>query len=188
MLYLPDNDLRYFTVTNFEFLKTRFKDWNLEIWVSKEERNKTYANSNETTFSERVNVALESRIASCAIIFTRRRVPHALVLACAHFFAHVELNQEVIRAGTYLPRYVVRCFFVRPRPRASTRGGGGKVQGAREMRKRHRAWEGINGIREIITVYIECNLAKRMQRRIEARLRVQGRANWCILLAIKWLG
>ncbi|XP_036141420.1 uncharacterized protein LOC114253999 isoform X2 [Monomorium pharaonis] len=71
---------------------------NYKSRYQKEKRNKTYANSNETTFPKRVNVTPESRIASCAIIFTRRRVPHALLLACARFFAHVELNQEVIRA------------------------------------------------------------------------------------------
>lgn len=73
------------------------------------------------------------------------------------FFAHVARNQEVIRTGTYLPRYVVRRVFSSGasfgnRRRVPDRGEGDEKK-ASGVRGR------ISGIREIITVYIECNLA-----------------------------
>lgn len=119
------------------------------------------------------------------IIFTRHRLAHASALACAHFFTHVARNQEVIRAGTYLPtylpRYVIRRFFVGPQQGLQAVGDEG-VQGEGDEKKASDVRGRISGIREIITVYIECNLAKRMQRCIEARLQAQGRAKKCALL------
>lgn len=81
---------------------------------------------------------------------------HASAFACAHFFAHVARNQEVIRAGTYLPRYVVRRVFSSGASFGICEGfqtGEGDEKKASGVRGR------ISGIREIITVYIECNLA-----------------------------
>lgn len=120
--------------------------------------------------------------ASYMIIFTR--LVHASALAYAHFFTHVARNQEVIRAGTYLPTYRGTWSA------AFSSGHGERASGSCRRRGPGRAREKkasdvrgcISGIREIITVYIECNLAKRMQRCIEARLRAQGRAKKCTLL------
>lgn len=92
-------------------------------------------------------------------------------------------EQVRIYLPTYLPRYVIRRFFV-----GLWQGGFGhtETKGSRESegdeKKASDVRGRISGIREIITVYIECNLAKRMQRCIEARLQAQGRAKKCALL------
>ena len=54
------------------------------------------------------------------------------------------------------------------RRRMSREGGEGDEKKASAVRGH------ISGTHEIIMVYIKCNLAKRMQRCIEARLRAQG--------------
>lgn len=107
--------------------------------------------------------------------YRRRCLARAFELACARFFTHVARNQEVIRAGTYVHTHVPTAVRGSSlfRRREYLLAGGDEGSGNEEDEKK--ASGRISGTREIITVCIEYNLAKRMQR-IEACLRAQGRA------------
>lgn len=133
-----------------------------------------YADSNETTFPERFNAWIANR-KLCDNIYSSPRSTRRCTGArvCAFFSPTLSAIKKWCEQ--------VRTYRGPPAFSSAESLSPAEAERSRERgrwEKGRRAWEGINGIREIITVYIECNLAKRMQRRIEARLRVQGRAKW----------
>lgn len=115
--------------------------------------------------------------------------PYACIGARMRAFFHPRCAQSRSDTSRYVSTYLPTYRGTWSAAFSSGHGKGfepTKTKGSRESEEDEKKASDvrgrISGIREIITVYIECNLAKRMQRCIEACLQAQGRAKKCALL------